>query len=210
MSEDWGIGLAKAIPAVMDYVADPIPEPECRSRGFGGPAVFCFSGCRDDQTSLDLTVGGKSCGALTSCYMKTLQAGGNSSDYETVFRSACANMDVMRKSMSGLVQAPQLTYSDSASPSTVKFHQQPRGSGGFQQAYPSPGHGQPPRKDSKKDKKDKGDKKEKKAKEPKQKKEKGKKGKSKDLGDSDSDSESEHQRKADAGRHVLAAAFGRF
>lgn len=224
MSEDMGVGVARAIPAVLDYVSDPIArDMECRARGFGGPSVFCYSGCRDDQTSLDMTIGGKSCGALTSCYMKTMNAGGANSDYDTVFRTTCKEMDGMRRNMPALVQAPQLTYCDNASPSDASFHQGAP-SGGHAPDYPNPHHGQPPRKSGKdkKDKKekpgkaDKKEKKEKPAKAPKaakEKKDKGKKGKSRDLNDSDSDSESdsetEMERKADAGRHLLAAAFGR-
>merc|ERR1712216_593435 len=111
-----------------------------------------------------------------------------------------------------LTQAPQLTYCDTADPGSCSFHQQPR-SGGFHAAYPSPGHGQPPRKDKdkkeKKEKPDKGkkDKKDSGGKAAKEKKDK--KGKTRGL-DSDSDSESEFQRKADAGKPLLAAAFGRF
>lgn len=217
-------GLAKAIPPIMDYVHDPIDAPLFKERGGVGPAVFCLSGCRDDQTSLDCTLGGKSCGALTNAFLKAVDSNINA-DYATVFRAVNDNMSQLRRQISALTQCPQLSYQDAASPSSVRFCQSRGGGGhGGQPAFPAPvnpGHSPPPKKD-KKEKKGGKEKKEKKSgkQDGKAKKDKkAKKGKRRDIdgmevdGDSDddsssSDSQTDIQRVSDAGRHILAAAMG--
>lgn len=209
------VGLPRAIPPLMDYEPDELPVPMCQARGIGGPAVICFSGCRDDQTSLDVTLDGKPCGALTNCTLKALNAGGDKMDYQTLFRTSCDHMNTLRRSIGALTQQPQMSFTDAAEPASVKFCQP--GAGGFSPAYPSPSDDVKPHKGKKekapKEKKEKPpkEKKEKAPKEGKDKKGKDKKGKNKDIdGDSDDDSEDEHYRKADYGRQVLAAALGRF
>jgi len=210
-----GVGTPKSIPGPASYEADEIPEAECLSRGMGGPAVFCYSGCRDDQTSLDVTLGGKPCGALTNALQTAFSAGGEKDDYETLFRNACGNLDQLRKRCPSMTQCPQMSYTDAANPSSVNFCSP--SAGGYDAAYPVPAkHSDKPPKEGKKPKKQK-EQKEKKEKAPKAAKEKKEKkpkgGKSKDI-DVDSDeseeSEDEHQRKAEMGKHMLAAAFGRF
>merc|ERR1712216_137635 len=178
-------GNPKAIPALMDYVPDEIPEPEFRARGMGGPTVFCFAGCRDDQTSLDVTLNGKPCGALTNSLQKAFHdKEGVNSDYESVFRSACHHMNDLRKTIPQLSQCPQFTYTEGDDSSRTKFCQP--GSVGGGAGY-SPSH-PPVMQDSHEDKDKKG-KKEKGGKDKKEKKEKG--NKTKDLDDSSDSSASE-------------------
>lgn len=178
-------GNPKAIPALMDYVPDEIPEPEFRARGMGGPTVFCFAGCRDDQTSLDVTLNGKPCGALTNSLQKAFHdKEGVNSDYESVFRSACHHMNDLRKTIPQLSQCPQFTYTEGDDSSRAKFCQP--GSVGGGAGY-SPSH-PPVMQDSHEDKDKKG-KKEKGGKDKKEKKEKG--NKTKDLDDSSDSSASE-------------------
>lgn len=212
LAEYADVAIPKALPPIMDYVPDELP-PVCKERGMGGPAVFCISGCRDDQTSLDMTIGGKPCGALTSTLMKALNERGTDVDYQTVFRTACDNMDEMRQRMPPLKQCPQLSFNDSACPTSVTYCDP--GQGGFDPAYPSPSEDVKPHKSKekkeKKEGKNKKDGKENKEKKPKEKKDK--KGKDRDFSveiDYDSESSLEgDERKAEMGKHLLAAVLGR-
>merc|ERR1712107_531319 len=126
-------------------------------------------GCRDDQTSLDITLSGKPCGALTNCLQEALNdKEGTSSDYEALFKNVCANMDNLRKSIPRLSQCPQFTYSDRLPPSSVSFCNPSSigDEGGYSPVNPpiAPSHG--------KQKKEKKEKKEKAGKEKKEKRKK--------------------------------------
>jgi len=207
---DWGDAIPRGIPPVMDYVSDFI-----RNRSMGPkPPAFCYSGCRDDQTSLDVTVNGRPCGAMTTAVMQALEDIGHENPYSDLFESFQEQADVLRTKFRRMDQCIQFTYNDCADPDEVNFVRLP--SSGFQAAAPAPAPEEPPKKFGK-DKKGKKDKKDKKEKTPKGKKEKkdkkgGKKDKkTRDFDDSDS-SDSDDARvlspTANAGMQILAMALG--
>merc|ERR1712232_735815 len=125
----------------MDYEPDEIEYPECMERGGTGPAVFCYSGCRDDQTSLDVTIDGKSCGALTSCWHKAFRSGAHTADYATIFKSVNSHINDLRSTIPRLNQCPQFSYSYAADPTSVKFCQPGSRTGGYGVTPSPPGSG---------------------------------------------------------------------
>jgi len=70
--------------------------------------VFCFSGCRDEQSSVDIynTNSAQSCGALTTAFIETLRFNKHNVDVKTLYLGVVAYLKQM-----GMEQIPQLSSS---------------------------------------------------------------------------------------------------
>ena len=70
--------------------------------------VFCFSGCRDEQSSADIynTNSAQSCGALTTAFIESLRINKHNVDVKTLYLGVVAYLKQM-----GMEQIPQLSSS---------------------------------------------------------------------------------------------------
>ena len=70
--------------------------------------VFCFSGCRDEQSSADIynTSSTQSCGALTTAFIESLRINKHDVDVKTLYLGVVAYLKQM-----GMEQIPQLSSS---------------------------------------------------------------------------------------------------
>jgi hypothetical protein len=70
--------------------------------------VFCFSGCRDEQSSADIynTSSAQSCGALTTAFIESLRLNKHNVDVKTLYLGVVAYLKQM-----GMEQIPQLSSS---------------------------------------------------------------------------------------------------
>lgn len=72
------------------------------------PNIFCFSGCRDEQTSADIynNYSAQSCGALTTAFIESLRLNKHNVDVKTLYLSVVAYLKQM-----GMDQIPQFSSS---------------------------------------------------------------------------------------------------
>ena len=70
--------------------------------------VFCFSGCRDEQSSADIynSSSAQSCGALTTAFIESLRLNKHNVDVKTLYLGVVAYLKQM-----GMEQIPQLSSS---------------------------------------------------------------------------------------------------
>jgi len=70
--------------------------------------IFCFSGCRDEQSSADIynSSSAQSCGALTTAFIESLRLNKHNVDVKTLYLSIVAYLKQM-----GMEQIPQLSSS---------------------------------------------------------------------------------------------------
>lgn len=70
--------------------------------------IFCFSGCRDEQSSADIynTSSAQSCGALTTAFIESLRLNKHNVDVKTLYLGVVAYLRQM-----GMEQIPQLSSS---------------------------------------------------------------------------------------------------
>ena len=73
------------------------------------PNIFCFSGCRDEQTSADIYNNSsvQSCGALTTAFIESLRLNKHNVDVKTLYLSVVAYLKQM-----GVEQVPQFSSSN--------------------------------------------------------------------------------------------------
>lgn len=71
--------------------------------------IFCFSGCRDEQTSADIynNSSAQSCGAMTNAFIESLRLNKHNVDVKTLYLSVVAYMKQM-----GMQQIPQFSSSN--------------------------------------------------------------------------------------------------
>ena len=70
--------------------------------------IFCFSGCRDEQSSADIynMSSAQSCGALTTAFIESLRLNKHNVDVKTLYLGVVAYLKQM-----GMEQIPQLSSS---------------------------------------------------------------------------------------------------
>jgi uncharacterized membrane protein len=70
--------------------------------------IFCFSGCRDEQTSADIynISSAQSCGALSTAFIESLRLNKHNVDVKTLYLSVVAYLKQM-----GMNQIPQFSSS---------------------------------------------------------------------------------------------------
>jgi hypothetical protein len=73
------------------------------------PNIFCFSGCRDEQTSADIynNSSAQACGALTTAFIESLRLNKHNVDVKTLYLSIVAYLKQM-----GMEQIPQFSSSN--------------------------------------------------------------------------------------------------
>ncbi|CEM28179.1 unnamed protein product [Vitrella brassicaformis CCMP3155] len=82
-----------------------------------GTVVYCISGCRDEQTSLDAMLEGQQQGALSYCMQSALRSMGYAGNYDEAFKRACDIGNRIRSTMMPCMdQYFQFSYNESANP----------------------------------------------------------------------------------------------
>lgn len=105
----------RGIPAVTGYVREELPQVKAGSLAKGRPSIFCFSGCRDSESSWETGIAGKRHGVLTYCFVEAARKS-EQLNYKEFFRKV-----VTRVRDVGTPQTPQLSYREGAAPEGAIF-----------------------------------------------------------------------------------------
>jgi hypothetical protein len=88
--------------------ATQVNAVKTNNKAITNPNIYCFSGCRDDQTSADTysTISQQACGAMTSAVIESLRWNKHNVDIKKLYVDVVAFLR-----QSGLTQVPQLSSS---------------------------------------------------------------------------------------------------